>query len=245
MGLFEVPAVPVLNAGYVKLVGLTVDLGDLNGLDSLDGLTVDAQVARAARVSYQAGTKSVRSDARLIDYLVRHDHGSPLEMPHFKFEIRAPLFVRDQWVRHRMGNFNIESLRYSKASLDFYVPDEWRAQDAVNKQSSVSGQFDADSNAKLSAIYTDQMLVAVQTYERLLHEGVAREMARVVLPSGMYVGFVWQSDLRNLLNFLRLRIASNAQWEIQEYARVVLELVERFAPDTVASWRRHVLGEEA
>jgi thymidylate synthase (FAD) len=243
----------VLDKGFVRLVGYSVDLVDAkpdgfddhcarNGFTLPDGHTLDAQIVRAARVSYGAGTKSVRDDAKLIKYLLRHEHGSPFEMVEFKFHVKAPIFVARQWFRHRTASVNEVSARYSVLPEEFYIPQAFRLQDTKNRQGS-TGELDEYTNAHALDAYTEALTYAAHAYDALLKAGVAREMARMVLPLATYTEFYWKQDLRNLLHFLRLRMDHHAQWEIQEYARAILTLIQPLLPLTIAAWNE--LKEEA
>lgn len=226
--------IKVLDKGYVKLVGMTVDFPDDGGMPDFNA---DAQISDAARTSYASGTKKVRSDDKLIDYLIRNSHDSPLEMPHFKFQAKMPLFVVQQLLRHRTANINQESFRYSQAQPEFYFPlASWRGQDAKNKQGS-DGFIDEQEYA--DELYYDAAYKAFDNYESLLAVGVSREMARAILPVSTYTTLVWQQDLRNLLHLIKLRADSHAQPEIQEYAKAMLELIKPFAPQAIASWQKH------
>lgn len=233
--------VKVLDRGLVKLVGFTVDLDDFDDyrLDLNKGL--DAQVVRAARASYTGGTKTKREDAALIDYLVRHSHWSPFEMVQVKFFVKAPLFVVQQLLRHRTFSFNQESARYSVIEDEFYVPKAWRLQDTKNKQGSV-GQLDPLTNAYATDAYTESLDYAYKAYQALLDAGVAREMARMVLPVSVYTKLYVRGDLRNWLHFLELRLDDHAQWETRQYAEAIYHILKFLAPTTLKSWEEHVLN---
>jgi thymidylate synthase (FAD) len=231
---------PVLDKGFVRLVGYNVDLIDAKeenfGFVLFNGHTLDAQIVRAARVSYGHGTKTVRDDAKLIKYLLKHEHWSPFEMVEFKFHVKAPIFVARQWFRHRTANVNEISGRYSVLPEEVYIPEAFRKQDEKNKQGS-NGTLDEYTNAHAIDAYTEAVAYAFEAYKALLKAGVAREMARMVLPLSTYTEFYWKQDLRNLLHFLRLRMDQHAQWEIQEYARAILSIIEPFLPITINAWK--------
>ncbi|MCS6869429.1 FAD-dependent thymidylate synthase [Thermus sp.] len=215
-------AIPVLDKGFVRLVDV---MGD------------DRAVVQAARVSYGEGTKTVREDAALIDYLMRHRHTSPFEMVVFKFHVKAPLFVARQWFRHRTASVNEVSGRYSVLKEEFYEPQAWRKPSGKNKQGSEGALEDPEATALLQGVEKE----AYRAYQALLERGIAREMARIVLPLGLYTEFYWKQDLHNLFGFLKLRLAPEAQWEIREYARAVAELVKARVPLSWQSFEEHVL----
>lgn len=213
---------PVLDKGFVRLVDF---MGD------------DSSIVRAARVSYGSGTKSVREDAGLIDYLIRHEHSSPLEMVEFTFHLKLPLFVMGQLVRHRQANLNQMSARYSVMEDEFYLPENLRAQSSNNKQSS---EGEVEDETALIALMKISANAAYRDYEHLLARNVGREMSRMILPQNLYTQVYWKQDLRNLLHLLRLRMDSHAQWEIQQYANAIYEIIKPIVPNTVKSWENHV-----
>jgi len=214
--------VKVLDKGFVRLV---------------DWYGTDSRIAEAARVSYKGGTKAVRNDAGLVDYLIRHSHTSPVEQVGVTFHIKAPIFVARQLFRHRTSSINEISARYSVVEEEFYVPAKARAQDSVNKQGSV---FDERlSSPKMKAIVEEVDNISYSAYKSLLKEGVAREMARIVLPVNLYTEFYWNQNLHNLLHLIRLRVDEHAQWEIRQYAEEMYLTAKILFPGAVSSWENH------
>ena len=217
----------VLNHGFVRLV------------DYMGG---DARIVQAARVSYGAGTKTVREDGALIDYLLRHDHTSPFEQVVLTFHIKMPIFVARQWIRHRTARVNEISGRYSVMNDEFYVP----AEEDVAKQSSDNKQ--GRSAERPSKDFSDAVVSSLQKgqsrsfadYIDLIERGTARELARVNLPLSLYTEMYWQIDLHNLFHFLRLRLDSHAQKEIRDYAAVLLDISRAVAPLAVRSFENHL-----
>jgi thymidylate synthase (FAD) len=217
----------VLDEGFVRLV------------DYMGG---DARVVQAARVSYGEGTKTVREDAGLIDYLMRHDHTSPFEQVAIVVHLKLPLFIMAQLVRHRTAKLNSLSARYSKMADQFYTPSsaELRAQGSGNKQVG-EGALPEDAGFNLACAIESHTTLAYERYEELLAEGLSREQARMVLPQNLYTECYWQADLHNLFHFLQLRLHPHAQAEIQVYAQALLVLAEAVAPLCTASFKRHRL----
>lgn len=215
--------IDVLDKGFVRLV---------------DWMGDDSSIVHAARVSYQAGTKVKRSDAGLIDYLVRKQHTSPIEQVQLTFHIKMPLFVFGQLVRHRTASLNAQSARYSVMKDEFYIPDRARKQSEVNRQGSVMTD-DRALTHRMRAIMEEITRISYSAYESLLEAGVAREMSRIILPQNLYTEFYWTQDLHNLLHLLKLRLDGHAQWEIQQYAQAMFELTHKVAPLTVEAWERH------
>ncbi|GAB5602723.1 FAD-dependent thymidylate synthase [Thermus sp. FJN-A] len=214
--------IPVLDKGFVRLVDV---MGD------------DRAIVQAARVSYGEGTKTVREDAALIDYLMRHRHTSPFEMVEFKFHVKAPIFVVRQWFRHRTASVNEVSGRYSVLKEEFYEPEAWRYQAKDNKQGSEGAFPDEEAQGLLRGVEEE----AYRAYQALLQKGIARELARVVLPLNLYTEFYWKQDLHNLFHFLALRLDRHAQWEIRQYAQAIAQMVQQWVPLAWRAFAEHVL----
>jgi len=203
----------VLDHGFIRVVDI---MGD------------DTSIVQAARVSYGDGTKHVSQDRALIRYLMRHKHTSPFEMCEIKLHLKMPIFVARQWIRHRTASINEYSARYSISDNKFYIPNDnsFHAQSIDKKQSR-----DLDSQLELDSIkdYSEKMQYlageSYQLYQKMIDDGVAREIARISLPVCYYTEIYWKIDLHNLLHFLRLRCKENAQYEIREYANTILEKI--------------------
>jgi thymidylate synthase (FAD) len=204
-------SIPVLDHGFVRLdAAMASDLSVVNG----------------ARVSFARHKQEMDdSDAGLIRFLMRERHGTPFEHNAFRFHIRCPIFVAREWFRHRVGSFNEFSMRYAKATEDFYVPEADDVRSQVGKPGAYSFEpvpqdVAETTRERLREIYE----AAYETYERLVELGVARELARAALPVGAYTEFYWTVNARSLMNFISLRAAEAAQREIRRYA----EACERF-----------------
>ena len=198
----------------------------------------DLSVVNAARVSF--GTRKEAMDERddgLIGFLMRERHGTPFEHNAFRFHIRCPIFVAREWFRHRIGSFNEFSLRYAKATDDFYVPAAEDVRSQVGKPGAytfepVDSELAERTREELQAVYEH----AFATYERLVEAGVARELARSALPVGAYTQFYWTLNARALMNFVSLRNAQFAQLEIRRYAEAVEAFFAERMPVTYASF---------
>jgi thymidylate synthase (FAD) len=191
-----------------------------------DAMANDLSVVNGARVSFARRKNELDdADAGLIRFLMRDRHGTPFEHNAFRFHVRCPLFVAREWFRHRIGSFNEFSMRYAKATDDFYVPEPADVRTQTGKPGSytfepVAPELAESARAELRAVYD----AAYAAYERLVEQGVARELARCVLPVGAYTEFFWTVNARALMNFVSLRAAETAQREIRRYA----EACERF-----------------
>ncbi len=204
-------SIPVLDHGFVRLDEAMAD---------------DLSVVNGARVSFARHKAEMDdSDAGLIRFLMRDRHGTPFEHNAFRFHVRAPIFVAREWMRHRISSFNEFSMRYAKATDDFYVPEPEDVRTQVGKPGAYSFEPVSDDIAETTRQELRQVYeTAFATYERLVELGVARELARAVLPVGAYTEFYWTVNARALMNFLSLRNSENAQREIRRYA----EACERF-----------------
>lgn len=247
----------VLDHGFVHLLDAMPHwLRPFNGL-----WPADARVVQAARVSMahlpdevmtSLGLEPTREerateqDAKLIDYLMKNAHTSPFEKVRFEFVVKLPIFVARQWIRHRTGSFNEVSARYSKLPCEFYVPEPARmqAQSSSNKQA-CGEALDAITASRCLDDIDELSRYAYERYEHMLSFGLARELARMVLPTNFYTQWYWTVDLHNLCHFLKLRLHAHAQYEIRVYAEAILAMVERIAPVSIGAFRRHVLKEIA
>ena len=197
-------------------------------------MATDLSVVNAARVSFARRKEEMDdSDAGLIRFLMRERHGTPFEHNSFRFHIRCPIFVAREWFRHRVGSFNEFSMRYARATDEFYVPEPDDVRSQVGKPGAYSFEpVEADvaetTREELQAVYD----TAYATYERLVEQGVARELARAALPVGAYTEFYWTVNARALMNFVSLRAAESAQREIRRYAEAVERLFAEKMPIT-------------
>jgi thymidylate synthase (FAD) len=205
----------ILDRGFVRLVDM---MGD------------DYSAVKAARVSYGQGLKTPERDKALIMYLMEHGHETPFEHIVFTFHVKAPLFVARQWFRHRIGSFNEISQRYTEIKEEeFYVPTNIRVNIPEDRQKAI----EIDDEELLRKVQDKMENIFEETYKvykELLQEGIARELARIVLPLATYTQFYWTVNARSLMNFLNLRADSHAQWEIQQYALAIAEIFKEKCP---------------
>ncbi|WP_084414563.1 FAD-dependent thymidylate synthase [Chitinibacter tainanensis] len=208
----------------------------------IDYMGNDASVVQMARTSYGEGTKAVNDDRNLLRYLMRHAHTSPFEGCEIKLHMKLPIFVARQVIRHRTASLNEYSARYSVLRDEFYLPEPEQIclQSTDNKQ----GRGDslplekAHEFLQVAAHLSDE---AYQAYEKTLADGVARELARTVLPINIYTEWYWKCDLHNLLHFLRLRMHSHAQYEVRVYANAIADFVKLWVPETYAAFEEYRL----
>jgi len=209
---------PVLEQGFIRLDAKTAS---------------DLSVINAARVSFGRHHRRIEDgDEQLINFLLREKHGTPFEHNFFRFHVKAPIFVAREWFRHRIGwSYNEYSGRYSEMPTDAYLPKIEQMRTQVGKPGAYT--FEPLENAQLPQ---DDMATAYnaafRTYKLLLDRGVAKEVARMVLPLATYTEFYATTNARALMNFINLRADSNAQWEIQQYAKTLSYFLRRSMPLT-------------
>lgn len=215
-------------------------------LSSLSVSATDDQVAAAAQVSLDHIPDEGTDVQRLINALVRLRHGSPFEHNTFTFRVTVPIFVAREWQRHRIGSFNEVSGRYTKLKGHFYIPKSNQRGGLANSGTSMVPKRDH------LAIYTeldveDQMrMMSIQSwslYEDLINDGVANEVARMILPLNTFTSFYWTINARSLMNFLSLRVhdenardISYPQYEIEQPAKMVEEYFSEAMPFTHAAF---------
>jgi thymidylate synthase (FAD) len=182
-------------------------------VELLDSMASDLTVVNAARVSFNKDSKEMGAkEASLIKHLMKNRHGTPFEHCVFQFRVKAPLFVVQQWERHRMASYNEESARWSKMNAEFYIPDE---NEAIRLRSKTSYAL----------------------YESLLAGGMPREKARLVLPGNLYKTFWFTVNARSLMNFISLRNDDHAQEEIRQYGAAIEQMFARAMPVTFDAFK--------
>ncbi|MBT3396385.1 MAG: FAD-dependent thymidylate synthase [Alphaproteobacteria bacterium] len=236
--LYEV--LPVLDHGFVRV---------------LDYMGDDGAVVQAARVSYGKGTRKVMEDQGLINYLMRHRHSTPFEMCEIKYHVKLPIFVARQWIRHRTANVNEYSARYSILDREFYVPEpEHLAAQATSNRQGRGDVLTGDDNARVLNLLREDAERNYAHYQEMLNlddngdvlddsrTGLARELARMNLSLNYYSQWYWKIDLHNLLHFLSLRADAHAQFEIREYADVMMDTVKKWVPQTFSAFEDYRMG---
>jgi thymidylate synthase (FAD) len=227
-------------------------LGDsIGSLELIDHMGGDTQVVNSARVSYGKQVDELTDkDKRLLQRLIKDKHVSVLRSTVFTFRVKMPMAIRNQFYKHIIGcayasdqlGFNEVSRRYTEENIELYFPTEFREQDPDNKQSSRPmslGQLPGvavGDRAWIKSVYECSVNAGVKDYEILLELGVAREQARMVLPQCLYTEFIWTASLQAVLHFLDLRDKADSQWEIQQYAQGIRQLIAPVVPVTLEYW---------
>ena len=215
----------VLDHGYVELLDV---FGD------------DLTPVRTARVSFaQDSIELEEKDRKLIRYLLEHEHTSPFRHASVSLRIKCPLFVKAQFDKHQVGvNINSQSGRYTVMDEEFYVPEVFRKQSKDNKQGSEGALAEGLEAFEAHEFYWDAIQRASVAYKELLDMGVAKELARCVLPQALYTTFIMTMSLQAAMHFVHLRVDGHAQWEMQEYGKAVLAILREQFPVVVSEYER-------
>ena len=233
-------AIPALDHGFVRVIDY---MGD------------DTSIVQSARVSYGKGTKQVSTDSGLIKYLMRHWHSTPFEMCEIKYHVKLPIFIARQWIRHRTANVHEYSARYSILDKEFYLPssENLAAQSASNRQGR-GDVIEGEQAKEVLKLLKEDAERTYDNYEQMLNQkfdgstidenkkGLARELARMNLTLNTYTQWYWKTDLLNLMNFLRLRADSHAQYEIRVYADIMMETLKKWVPITYDAFMDYRVG---
>ena len=226
---------------------MKIDVLDKGYIEVVDKLGDDLTPVNAARVSF--GTKSdtfEEKDRKLSKFLIKHKHFSPFRHQHVMMIIKAPEFVMRQWYKHVVGiettstsvtkdhAWNEISGRYIPVQ-EYYYPEVWRRQSEDNKQAS-EGELDNLQQKRMTQIYNTYMKQVQMAYETMVNSGVAKEQARIVLPLSQYTLVYWTASFQSIMNFIELRDEPTAQWEIQQYAKVLKEIMFDVYPETTKLW---------
>jgi len=188
----------VLDKGYVRLLKA----------DSED------EILRVAGICYDKSFEDLKNKKEFLIKKLMFEHaGNPtssFEFVNFLFEVKCPIFIARQWMRHRMGSFQEISRRYVSGNLEFFIPED----------------LDEEEKTK----YVNYIKLIENYYYNLINKGIRKEIARSILPLSLYTIFYWQVNLRSLINFLKVRLDKHAQKEIREYAKAIFELIKPYVP---------------
>jgi len=220
---------------------------DKGFIEVVDSLGNDLTVVNSARVSFGKRKKKWdKSDERLVRYLAKYKHYSPFRHLQVQFHIKAPEFVMRQWYKHVVGiettsnssakdhAWNEISGRYVPVE-DFYYPSVWRKQSDDNKQAS-EGVLDDLQQKRMDMVFNEYMRQVEMAYDRMIDAGMAKEQARIILPLNQYTEVYWTASFQAIMNFIELRNEKTSQIEIQEYAKVLLDLMRDVYPMTTKLW---------
>ncbi len=216
------PRTDVLNEGFVQL---QLAAGD------------DLLIVNAARISFlQESVKLSKREEGLINFLMRERHGTPFEMVEFWWHIKCPIFVAREWFRHRIASYNEMSARYRELPKQFYYPDPENVRTQVGKPGNYSFQpLNDEVVANTQYRFQKAYDTAWAMYQEMLADGVAKELARAVLPVGIYTEFIFKCNFRSLMNFISLRAEESALYEIRVYAQALAKITATVVP---VSWSK-------
>lgn len=212
----------------------------IGSIELLDHMSTDIDIVDAARacVGATAGTEMTGADIKTLRYMFRNKHTSPFEHTCLKFRVKVPLFVARQHMRHRTWSYNELSMRFAKSALEFYTPKAFRTQATKNLQCSnddeINPTVDFLELPKPALVWLKIYYGLVGSlYSAFIKAGIARELARIILPMGTYTTYVATVDLHNFLHFLRLRDSSHAQPEMRKMAQAMKVEVAKYFPITI------------
>lgn len=233
------------NCGYSEIVASDnsnrINVLDHGYVELQDTFGSDLSIVSAARTSYLSESKGAEQDKKLLFYLKKNHHDGPFEMAEMRFRVYAPELCWRQILRHRSGNFNLQSFRYTEVdeTAHFYVPEIWRLQSSSNKQGS-EGELNAGLGDLLTARLRNIYTIGLHEYKEAIEFGVAKEIARLYLPSfGLYSTGIVKFDVRNLMHFLKLRTDEHAQWETRQFALAMETMFAEKFPWTYEAWKEY------
>ena len=226
---------------------MKIDVLDKGYIEVVDKLGDDLTPVNAARVSFgDRSNEFTEKDRKLSKFLIKNKHFSPFRHQHVMMIIKAPEFVMRQWYKHVVGiettsnhptkdhAWNEISGRYVPVK-EYYYPEVWRKQSQDNKQAS-EGKLDYDGQETASSLYRTGINETKRIYEELVNLGVAKEQARSILPLSQYTQVWWTASFQSIMNFIELRDEPTAQWEIQQYAKVLKEIMLEVFPEITKIW---------
>ena len=215
----------VLDKGFVRLI---------------DYCGSDQRIVQATKLSYGEGTKGIRNTEELIDYLIRHEYTAPLEQVVLSFHLKMPIFVARQWAKHRMGILNELAGQYSIMKNEFYIPERSNSVPQDNRQERTLEAFTTEQSEEIRSSLIKEQQASYESYNSHIQSGLTKTLAGINLPLSLYTEFYWQMDLHNLFQFLKTKLDANAQYEIRQYAKVILEITKKVTPITTEAFEKNV-----
>ena len=215
----------VLDKGFVRLI---------------DYCGSDQRIVQATKLSYGEGTKGIRNTEELIDYLIRHEYTAPLEQVVLSFHLKMPIFVARQWAKHRMGILNELAGQYSIMKNEFYIPERSNIVPQDGRQERTLEAFTTEQSEEIRSSLIKEQQASYESYNSHIQSGLTKTLAGINLPLSLYTEFYWQMDLHNLFQFLKTKLDANAQYEIRQYAKVILEITKKVTPITTEAFEKNV-----
>lgn len=226
----------VLDHGFVKLLNMA---GPTRRPDeAFDADDIDP--ANTARMSFDMrdSNRTREADLKLADYLLRNWHTTPFEMIEVWLEMKMPIFIARQFVRHRTVAINEVSGRYVKLPAEWYIP-EVVGGSADNKKQGQEDNLNLALQDEFKLVLNKHCKDGYAAYSSAIEAGVAPEHARMFLSLNHYTHWVWKQNLHNLLHFLSLRSHEHAQVEARKYAEAIIEMLEKYLPETMKLFRKY------
>lgn len=238
--------IDVLDHGFVVLRNISgptrrpYDVHVKGGLSDRPFDADDTDPANSARMSFDQTDKgrTRAEDLRLCEYLMKNWHNTPFEMVEIWLEMKLPIFVARQFVRHRTVSINEVSGRYVQLPPEWYTPETVGGK-AANKKQGQEDNLDEDMKSAFRIRLNHHCQRGYENYEEAIKAGVAPEHARMFLSLNHYTHWLWKQDLHNMLNFLRLRDHSHAQIEAQMYAKAIDQMLRQYLPETMALYDKY------
>ena len=221
---------PVLDKGFIKVLNIS---GPVRRKDKLfDACSEDIAISARRSFNKQEIEKTYEENIGLLNYLISNHHNTPVEMIELWIEMKLPIFVARQFVRHRTATINEVSARYVELPSDWYVPLEVGKSSEKVKQGR-SGNVNFLLRWMFRSYVNITSFTRYQFYKFFCLLGVAREQARMILGLNHYTSWLWKQDLHNLMWFLKLRLHTHAQQEAREYAIALNTILKQFLPEVI------------
>lgn len=201
-------------------------------VELLDHMGSDLTVANVARVSFNNWKDTLDDrDVKLINYLAVNEHSSPFRHPQIQLRCSAPIFLARQLQKHTVGlTWNEVSRRYVDTDIEFFVPDSWRSRPTDGMKQGSGPHMEEGREVHIKMDYEALLYKTMKMYDDWIEQGVAPEMARMVLPQSMMVSWVWTGSLTSFFHIYRLRAEAHAQKEAQDFAQLIEEVVQPLFP---------------
>jgi thymidylate synthase (FAD) len=195
----------------------------------------DTDPAITARISFNNfdEQRSKELDLKLVEYLIKNRHSTPIEMIEIWLEMKLPIFIARQFIRHRTATVNEVSARYSVLPEEWYIPEVVGGKPTNGMKQGQENSLDENCQKEFKYYLDKQCTESYKLYQTALKNGVAPEHARLFLPLNIYTHWVWKQDLHNMMHFLALRLDSHAQIEARVYAQAIYDLLSKYLPETM------------
>lgn len=250
----------VLDKGFVRLLNISgavrrpleayaaakevIQAEDLTAFDA-----IDTDPALVARTSFAKGLQehTKEQDEALVEYLIRNQHTTPLEMTTIWLEIKAPIFVVRQFDTVRTRTKNEISGRYGRLPIEWYIPEVVRGKHSGGNKQGSEDNLNSGLQHTFKEVLNNQCKNSYAKYNSFLETGICPEQARMFLHLNHYTQFVWKQDLHNLMHFLSLRLDEHAQWETRQYAQAIYDLLSVHLPKSMEwfdEYRRKLTQDE-